>query len=115
MVKEQQAFAKEFSAEGFWGKVKNYAQTAGREVIEKTLWLYYAAQNPLTPIWAKTTIYGALGYFIAPLDAVPDLVPVAGYADDLGVLVFAVGTVAAYITDEVKELAAKKLRDWFGE
>ena len=53
-------------------------------MIQKALWLYYAAQRPQTPIWAKTTIYAALGYFILPVDIIPDLIPGAGYVDDLG-------------------------------
>jgi len=39
---------------------------------------------------------------------------VVGYADDLAVLAAAVATVATYITAEVKERAAEKLRGWFG-
>lgn len=115
MTEAQRGFEKDFSDDSFWGKVKNHAKTAGKEVIEKALWLYYAAQNPQTPIWAKTTIYGALGYLISPIDAILDITPVVGYADDLGVLVAAVATVAVYITAEVKDKASKKLSDWFGE
>jgi uncharacterized membrane protein YkvA (DUF1232 family) len=115
MSEEKQGFEKDYSDNGFWDKVITFAKTAGREVIEKSLWLYYAAQNPKTPAWAKTIIYGALGYFIFPLDAIPDPTPVVGYTDDLGVLAAAVAAVAMYITQEVKALAAQKLNDWFGE
>ena len=66
------------------------------------------------PVWAKTAIYGALGYFISPIDAIPDITPVIGYADDLAVLAAAVATVATYITADVKQRAAEKLRGWFG-
>ena len=59
-------------------------------------------------------IYGALGYFVLPADAIPDFVPAAGYADDLGALVMALGTVAFYVTPAIKEKARKKLEDWFG-
>ncbi|WP_338848234.1 DUF1232 domain-containing protein [Massilia sp. W12] len=111
---EQQNYESAFSDTGFWDKVLRYAKTAGREVIEKALWLYYAAQEPKTPAWAKTVIYGALGYFIFPVDAVPDITPMVGYADDLGALAAAVATVAIHITDEVKAKAAKQLADWFG-
>jgi uncharacterized membrane protein YkvA (DUF1232 family) len=107
-------YAKKYTQDSFWDKVVKFARTAGREVIEKALWLYYAAQQPNTPLWAKTAIYGALGYFISPIDAVPDITPVIGYADDLAVLAAAVATVATYITAEVKESAAEKLRGWFG-
>ncbi len=108
-------YQENFSDDGFWGKIAKYAKKAGKEVIEKALWLYYAAQNSNTPTWAKGIIYGALGYFILPIDAVPDIVPVAGYTDDLGVIGTAIATVSMYINDDVKRLANQKLKDWFGE
>jgi uncharacterized membrane protein YkvA (DUF1232 family) len=115
MSEDKQGFIKEYSEDGFWSKVINFAKTAGKDVIEKALWLYYAAENPKTPTWAKTIIYGALGYFIFPVDAIPDISPVVGYVDDLGVLVSAIATVSLYINDDVKTLATKKLKDWFGD
>lgn len=104
-----------FSDDGFWNKVVNYAKAAGKEVIEKALWLYYTAQSPATPAWAKGVIYGALGYFILPVDAIPDIAPVAGYTDDLGVLGSAIAAVSMYIGEDVKRLAKQKLKEWFGE
>ena len=103
----------EYSDSSFWEKISKYAKKAGKEVIEKALWLFYAAQDPATPIWAKTTIYGALAYFVSPLDAIPDVIPVAGYTDDLGVLAAAIAAVSIYITKEVKEKAAAKMSTWF--
>lgn len=104
-----------FDDESFWEKLKNFAKAAGREVIEKALWLYYAAQQPETPMWAKTVIYSALAYFIMPLDAIPDPIPVVGYTDDLGAIGAALVTCAAYVNEKVKDLASAKLRDWFGD
>ena len=106
--------SKHYSEHGFWGKLKKYAQKAGREVIEKALWLYYGAQDPKTPAWAKTVMISALGYFILPLDAIPDLAPMVGYTDDLGVLAAAIGTVALHISDDTKAKAQEKLDVWFG-
>ena len=114
MDNEQPGFGNEYSDSGFWEQVVKYAKIAGKEVVERALRLYYAAQEPNTPTWAKTVIYGALGYFIFPLDAIPDPTPLVGYADDLGVLAAAIATVALYITEEVKQKARQKLRDWFG-
>ena len=108
------SFGNEYSDEGFWNKVVSFAKAAGKEVIEKALWLYYAAQDPATPAWAKGVVYGALGYFILPVDAIPDLVPVVGYTDDLGVLAAATAAIATYITEDVKTKAAKKMKNWFG-
>lgn len=104
----------EFDDGSFWDKVKNFAIKAGKEVIEKALWLYYAAQQPGTPAWAKAVIYGALAYFVLPVDAVPDAIPVAGFTDDLGALAAALGTVAMYVTEDVKRMAAEKMRIFFG-
>ncbi|PRD68202.1 hypothetical protein C6P61_12495 [Malikia spinosa] len=106
--------ANEFDDGSFWDKVKNFALKAGKEVIEKALWLYYAAQQPNTPVWAKTVIYGALAYFVLPVDAVPDAIPVAGFTDDLGALAAALGTVSMYVTAQVKVMVSEKMREWFG-
>ena len=104
----------EYSDNSFWDKVKTFAISAGREVIEKALWLYYAAQRPETPKWAKTVIYGALAYFISPLDAIPDITPLVGFTDDLGALAAAIAMTSAYINEDVKAKASQKLLDWFG-
>jgi uncharacterized membrane protein YkvA (DUF1232 family) len=102
-----------YSEDSFWEKLKNFAIKAGIEVVEKALQLYYAAQEPGTPVWAKTTIYSALGYFIMPLDVIPDVIP-GGFTDDLGILVAAIGAVSMYINDDIKKKAAQKMKDWFG-
>ncbi|RNM19035.1 DUF1232 domain-containing protein, partial [Dickeya undicola] len=69
--------------------------------------------RPDTPIWAKTTIYASLAYFVLPIDAIPDAIPVVGYTDDLAVLATALATVSMYIDEKVKQLAAQKISDWF--
>jgi uncharacterized membrane protein YkvA (DUF1232 family) len=107
-------YAGEYSEARFWTKLARFAKVAGAEVVEKSLWLFYAAQRADTPKWAKGIIYGALGYFILPLDAIPDFTPAVGYADDLGALAVALAIVASCIDDEVKRLARQKLADWFG-
>ncbi|MCP5175191.1 MAG: DUF1232 domain-containing protein [Moraxellaceae bacterium] len=98
----------------FWNKIKKAVKSAGQEVIEKALWLFYAAQDPNVPLAAKTTIYTALAYFILPTDLIPDFLPM-GYTDDLGVLIGAVSTVSMYITEEVKQKTSANLKQWFGE
>ena len=70
--------SEEYTEKGFWEKLDNHAKKAGSEVVEKALQLYYAADSPTTPTRAKTMIYGALVYLIAPLDLIPDFIPVGG-------------------------------------
>ena len=78
-----------YSDSGFWAKARSILRVAGKKVLEPSLLLYFAAQRPETPAWAKSVVYGALAYLILPIDAVPDALPVVGYSDDLGVLVAA--------------------------
>lgn len=105
----------DFDERRFWHKIGTYAKKAGYGAIEKALWLYYAAQKPDTPLWAKAAIYGALAYFVLPLDAIPDLVPIVGYSDDLAALAAAIASVSKQIDDDVKEKASEKLTEWFDE
>lgn len=112
---EEQDYPAQYSNDSFWSKMTGYAKSAGKEVVEKALLLYYAGQQEKAPAWAKATIVASLGYFIAPLDAIVDLTPAVGYADDLGVLVLAVAAVSRYINDEVKTQTQEKMKDWFGD
>ena len=111
---EQQPYEKEYSETSFWDKLKKYAVVAGKEVVEKALILYEALKDKDTPAWARGVIIAALGYFISPIDAIPDTVPMAGYADDLGALAAALAAIAAHVKDEHVNNARATLKRWFG-
>lgn len=104
-----------YSESRFWDKAKAVAKTAGKAALEPALKMYYSATDKDTPTWAKATIYSALGYLISPLDAIPDFIPVAGYTDDIAVLVAAMAAVAAHIKDEHVEKARDTIRQWLGD
>ncbi|MCS6852303.1 MAG: YkvA family protein [Gemmataceae bacterium] len=104
-----------YSEEGFWGKLRSSALRAGRELVRMALCLYYVMIDPKTPLWAKTTIAGALGYFILPIDAVPDFLPVVGYSDDLGAMMAVWTSIQSFCGDKHRRRADEKLREWFGE
>ena len=61
----------------------------------------------------KMIIIGALGYFILPIDLIPDFIPVAGFTDDASALVACLKTVSDNVTPEVRTKAINKLYDWF--
>ena len=106
-------YSGDFGDESFWGKLTKTARTIGRELVEKALSMYYALQDKDTPMWAKTIIVAALGYFICPVDAIPDAIPGVGYADDAGAITVALGIVAVHIKPEHKERAKAKADEWF--
>jgi uncharacterized membrane protein YkvA (DUF1232 family) len=108
-------YARQFTENGLLKKIHHFAKHAGLNVVYSVLLLYYAYRRSDTPIWAKRIIIGVLGYFIMPIDALPDLTPIIGYTDDLGVLSFGLVTIAGHVNDEVRIKARLKLRDWFGE
>ena len=104
----------DYSEESLWRKITKFAVKAGEGVIEKALTLYETMKDEDTPVWAKATIISALGYFISPVDAIPDIIPVVGFSDDLGMLAGACVAVAANVKDEHIRKARETLRKWFG-
>lgn len=96
----------------FWRKLGPLARRLGRGALGNALTLYYAVQNPETPAWARRVIYGALAYFMLPLDAIPDLAPLIGYTDDISVMAAALAAVSSHITPEVRARAADRLTQW---
>lgn len=94
--------ARSYSEASLRDKLLRAGRVAGREVVEKVLWLWFASRRPDLPKWARTTVYGALAYFVLPTDSIPDLLPGVGYGDDLGVLAWALATIAHYVDADVK-------------
>ena len=107
-------YADKFSDPKFWDKIKKTAKKAGIKVIYAAMQLYYALQSPNISSKEKLIIIGALGYFILPIDLIPDFIPVAGFTDDLAALVLAVVKVSKAITPDVKDRARAKIHEWFG-
>ncbi|AYC28917.1 YkvA family protein [Paenisporosarcina cavernae] len=110
-----QEHEKYYSNEGSWNKVQIFAKKAGSNVIYAVLILYFTLQKPDIPLRAKATIAGALGYFIFPIDIIPDVTLGVGFVDDLGMITAALFQVAMYIDEDIKKHAKDKLKDWFGE
>jgi uncharacterized membrane protein YkvA (DUF1232 family) len=109
-----QKYEPHFNEKSFWRKLNRYARQAGLKVVYAALLLYYAYRRKETPAWAKRVVFGVLGYLIMPIDFIPDLSPLIGYTDDLGVLGIGLVTIAAYVNTEVKRQAREQLKQWFG-
>ena len=101
-----------FSEPKLWNKIAQFGKQIGGQGVYSALLLFYAYKRTDTPRWAKNIIIGVVGYFIAPIDVIPDLTPILGYTDDIKLLAVAVGTLGAYINADVKEQAKGKLRSW---
>jgi uncharacterized membrane protein YkvA (DUF1232 family) len=60
----------------------------------------------------KATLVGALAYFVMPIDAIPDVVPLLGFTDDAAMLAAALNLMAAYIRPEHRVAAKNKLDEF---
>ena len=102
-----------YSQEGFWTKIKDFAQKIGSTGLYYALVLYYMWEDPKIPATTKTLIIAALGYLIFPVDVIPDIMPIVGFSDDITVMVTALKTLKNSITSEHCEQATAKLLEWF--
>ncbi len=107
-------YAAQFTEASFWQKVKDFAAKIGRGPLQKAMELYKVAMSPDTPLWAKATALGSLGYLISPLDFIPDFIPVAGLTDDVAALGAAVTALMKHITPEIKDQAKALAMKWLG-
>ena len=70
--------------ENLWGKLEH----SGRRIsfAKDILALYRYMKDPLVRWYRKAIVVAALVYFIVPIDTIPDITPLFGYLDDLGVI-----------------------------
>ena len=98
-----------------WRGAIRHFRNMGQQTVYASMLMVQAFRRRETPLWAKNIIVGSLGYLLAPFDAVPDLAPILGYTDDLGVLSFGLVTIASYIDDDVRIEARKRVKSLFGK
>lgn len=92
-------------------KLSSVAGGLGEVVLLPIFKLYFVLQAKSTPMRKKLYIMGALGYFILPVDLIPDFLPaIIGFSDDLVVVSYVLKLVNDYLTPEleVKALNAYK-------
>ena len=108
-------YGSKFSKKDFAEKIARIAKGAGSKLVYAALILYYTLQSDKVSATNKAMIIAALGYLISPIDVVPDAIPIAGLADDLGVLVFVLKKVWTDVDPEIQVKAKKRLSKWFDE
>lgn len=106
---ELKGYRRHYSERAFWRKLGAMPRTAGLALVERSILLYAIATDKSVSLWARTLIVAALGYFIWVLDAVPDTVPVLGYADDVAVMGLVLSQVGRFVTPAVRARARRLL------
>lgn len=72
---------------------------------------YYCAIDRETPLRVRGILLAALGYFVLPIDAVPDVLAVIGFTDDIAVLTTAFALINRHIKERHYDAADLVLAD----
>jgi uncharacterized membrane protein YkvA (DUF1232 family) len=91
----------------FWSKLRRNIRRV--PFLEEALAAYYCAIDGRTPLQVKAVLFGALAYFVLPIDLLPDVIAVLGFTDDAAVLYAAIRTVMPHIRDDHRSLARSAL------
>jgi uncharacterized membrane protein YkvA (DUF1232 family) len=94
---------------GLWTTVKRAARAI--PFLEDVIAAWFCAIDPTTPRRVRLTLLAALAYFVAPIDLLPDVLPLLGFSDDAGVLMAAIALVGSHITDEHRARARRALAE----
>ena len=91
----------------FWSLLRK----VGRKLpfAEDVLAAYYCATDPATERRMKLILLGAIGYFVLPIDILPDVLPIIGFTDDAAVIATALSTVARAMKPEHRDRARETL------
>ena len=107
------SFESHYNEKKFWDKIINIAKGAGTAILRPALTLYYVLTDGNVSVTNKAYIIGALGYFILPLDIIPDFIAGIGYTDDLAVIAILLKQVNDNITPQIKEKVDLKIDELF--
>lgn len=98
---------------GFWPKLRKYIRRI--PFVQDAVAAYYCAMDGDTPLHVKAVLFGALAYFVLPIDIVPDIVAWVGFTDDAAVLYAAIRTVAPHIKASHRDQARAAIDKLAGE
>lgn len=77
--------------------------------VEQVVAAYYCAFDPKTHTRTRAILLAALGYFVLPLDSIPDFLFGFGFTDDIAVLTLAFSAIKGSIKKSHINAARRKL------
>lgn len=86
-----------------WQKLLRFGLLGEAVTLWRLMW------HRSVPLGAKATVALAMGYVLMPLDLVPDLIPILGWADDMAVLTSLVYLAYRMVPEDIMdELRGRK-------
>ena len=111
--KNIEKYSEYYTPSSLFVKIRKFAKKAGVKTVYLVLILYYALLDKDIPIKERMMVIAALGYFILPIDIIPDAL-IGGFADDAAALLYVVKHIWKNISDDTFRKARMKLSEWFG-
>ena len=105
-------YADHYSPTKLFAKIKGVAKTAGVNVIYTVLILYYATFDKSLPVKDRLMVVAALGYFMLPVDFIPDMLP-GGFVDDAATLTYVIRHIWKNLSAGTIRKAKEQLKEWF--
>lgn len=98
-------YESEYSDEKLTDKMNS---VSNKSLLEKAGLLFKAIKSGKLSGSSYAIIIAALGYFICPVDFIPDVIPVVGLLDDIGVLSFVINWLWRDVSRAVAEAEAEE-------
>jgi len=94
-----------------WERLKRWARVLESDGL--TLW--FCCRHPNMPWLPKILALLVVGYFLSPIDLIPDFIPVLGYLDDLILLPISIYFIMKLVPDTVLTECRAKAAAWVAE
>ena len=91
-----------------WEQLKRWA----RELKSEGMTLWFCCRHPDMPWLPKVLAIMVVGYFLSPIDLIPDFIPVLGYLDDLILVPIGIYLTLKLVPQHVIEECRVQARDW---
>ena len=106
-------YSEYYEEKAFKDKVRDFGSRLGSKVLYPAFLLFNILQDRDTPLEVRGVIVASLGYFICPVDIIPDIVPVLGMTDDIGVLTLGIELIKQHITQDIEDKTNRDLSKLF--
>lgn len=83
--KVEPEYGQYFSDTAFWKKIESLSGKGWCEALKQLITVYTLLKTPTTTVTTKMLLIAAFGNS-APVDAIPDLIPLIGYSDDFSMI-----------------------------
>ncbi len=91
-----------------WQRLKRWARALKNDGM--TLW--FCCSHPRMPLLPKIFALLVVGYFLSPIDLIPDFIPVLGYLDELILLPVCIYLILRMVPPPVLTDARAQAAEW---